>query len=230
MPLTRSIEKALRLTGSVLLLAYLFFQVTGYVRSQAGLLSFQLHRGHDNQIAQSGDHHVDFSLWSPKRIQAYENALLAKLESPLAVLSIPKLDIEVPVYEGTDELTLNRGAGRIAGTARPGEGGNMGIAAHRDGFFRKLKDIAKGDRVEIKTNSANFEYVVDDVEIVDPGNVSVLDPRAKPTLTLVTCYPFYFVGSAPKRYIVHASRVELKNPTPSKLNSQIELTTSEDMP
>lgn len=217
----RPIEKTLRLIGSVLLLIYFFFQVTGYVRSQAGLMSFRAHQAEDvgSQSAQTGNPHLDFSLWSPRRIQAYENALLLKLDAPLAVLSIPKLGLEVPVFEGTDDLTLDRGAGRIPGTARPGEAGNMGIAAHRDGFFRKLKDITTGDQIELKSSNANFEYVIEDIEIVDPSNVSVLGRRAKPTLTLVTCYPFYFVGSAPKRYIVHAARVELNDPTPSKLNS-----------
>jgi sortase A len=127
--------------------------------------------------------------------------------APLAVLSIPRLRLDVPVFEGTDELTLNRGAGRIAGTARLGERGNIGIAAHRDGFFRSLKDVHPGDRIELAQLRRKFVYNVDNIAVVDPGDVTVLHARPQPSLTLVTCYPFYFIGDAPQRYIVQASLV-----------------------
>jgi sortase A len=222
MRLIHSIEKAFRLTGLAFLLAFLLVEVTGFLSSQAALSSFKAHEAEHSATpapATNSAAHLDFSLWSQKRIEAYKNALLLKLDAPLAVLSVPRLGIEVPVFEGTDDLTLNRGAGRITGTARPGDAGNIGIAAHRDGFFRKLKDISKGDRIQLSASSANFEYVVDDVEIVDPGDVGALSPRATPSLTLVTCYPFYFVGDAPKRYIVHAARVEVDRPTASDLTA-----------
>ena len=118
--------------------------------------------------------------------------------------------MEAPLLEGTDDVTLNRGVGRIEGTAHPGEDGNLGIAGHRDSFFRVLKDIKVGDRVDLEGLERSDTYVVDQVEIVDPGDVSVLRPRSKPSLTLVTCYPFYFIGSAPRRYIVHALRQDSK--------------------
>jgi sortase A len=150
---------------------------------------------------------VDFSLWAEKRIQAYKESLLIASSLPLAVLEIDKVKIRVPVFEGTDDLTLNRGAGRIAGTAAPGVAGNIGIAGHRDGFFRGLKDIAVGDHIDLVTTTERTSYVVDQIEIVDPTDVSVLRPRATSSLTLVTCFPFYFVGDAPQRFIVHASIV-----------------------
>jgi sortase A len=121
------------------------------------------------------------------------------------LLRIPKIGLEVPVLEGTDDLSLNRAVGHIVGTPRPGESGNVGIAGHRDGFFRGLKDVAPGDTIEIVTSDNVNKYVIDEITIVDPSNVSVLAPRPQPSLTLVTCYPFYFIGSAPQRYIVHAS-------------------------
>jgi len=124
---------------------------------------------------------------------------------PSGVLSIPKLQLEVPVYDGTDDLTLNRGVGRIIGTARLGNAGNTGIAGHRDGFFRGLKDIAPGDRIDLVLPSQKSHYVVENIQITSPDDVSVLRPTPKASLTLVTCYPFYFVGSAPQRYIVIAS-------------------------
>jgi sortase A len=113
--------------------------------------------------------------------------------------------LEVPVFEGTDDFTLNLGAGRIIGTAKPGSSGNIGIAAHRDGFFRGLKDIQEGDEIDLVTAGRRAAYLVDSIRIVTPDDVSVLHARERPSLTLVTCYPFYFVGSAPNRYIVQAS-------------------------
>ena len=93
---------------------------------------------------------------------------------------------------------------RIEGTAIPGAEGNAGIAGHRDGFFRGLKDIGPGDVIELDTLKGNESYRVERVWIVDPEDVSVLDPTSTRALTLVTCYPFYYVGSAPQRFIVRA--------------------------
>jgi sortase A len=148
---------------------------------------------------------VDVSLWSPQRIRQYMESLAEKTDLPLAVLRIPKLNLEVPVFDGTDDWTLNRGAGRIIGTARLEDTGNTGIAAHRDGFFRSLKDIGLGDVIELKTSRGTNRYVVTQTQVTTPDDVSVLRPTATSSLTLVTCYPFYFVGNAPQRFIVHAS-------------------------
>jgi sortase A len=95
--------------------------------------------------------------------------------------------------------------GWIEGTAAPGTDGNCAVAGHRDGFFRRLQDIELGDEIEVETLEGSRTYVVDDLTIVDPSNVAVLAERDLPSVTLVTCYPFYFVGSAPQRFIVHAS-------------------------
>ena len=148
----------------------------------------------------------DQTLWSPERIAAWRDALAEPAPPPLAVLRIPRIGLEVPVLEGTDRVTLDRGVGHIEHTAAPGSDGNSGIAGHRDGFFRGLKDISPGDAVEIETRRETEVYRVDRIWIVDPTDVSVLDPTPTRSLTLVTCYPFYFVGSAPRRYIVRAVR------------------------
>jgi len=160
---------------------------------------------------------IDFSLWGEKRILAYRDSLVIKKDEPFAVLKIDKLRIRVPVFDGTDDLTLNRGVGRIIGTARPGETGNIGIAGHRDGFFRGLKDISVGDEIDLATTDSKATYIVDQIEIVSPSDVRVLQPRSSPSMTLVTCYPFYFVGDAPKRFIVHASL--RSNPADNKIKS-----------
>ena len=147
----------------------------------------------------------DFSLWSPQRIKHYQQSLAAQLGPPVALLRIPKIRLEVPVLEGTDDLTMDRAVGLIVGTARPGEDGNIGISGHRDGFFRGLKDIREGDGIELVTATGTDTYTIDHIVIVKPADVSVLAPRPRPSITLVTCYPFYYVGSAPQRYIVQAS-------------------------
>ena len=152
---------------------------------------------------------IDMSNWSPQRVEQYREAARA-VEVPLAVLRIPALHLEVPVFEGTSEQNLNRGAGRIAGTARIGEPGNVGIAAHRDGFFRVLKDVRIGDVLLLERADATDSYRIVSTIIVDPSDVSVLEPTATHSITLVTCFPFYYVGSAPRRFIVHAQRVSQK--------------------
>ena len=148
---------------------------------------------------------LDFTHWSSQRIAAYEQSLSAQFEPPLGILRIGKVRLEVPILPGTDDLTLNRGVGLIAGTSRPGEAGRIGIAGHRDGFFRVLKNVGRGDVIELELLDRVDLYRVDEVVIVKPSDVKVLSPTASPTLSLVTCYPFYFAGSAPQRYIVMAS-------------------------
>ena len=134
-----------------------------------------------------------------------ERSRSSQTNAPLAVLRIAKLRLAVPLLDGTDALTLNHAVGRIAGTAWPGESGNIGIAGHRDSFFRGLKDVKVGDAIELETPRETDTYIVDQIQIVTPDAVNVLLPRSSPSVTLVTCYPFYFIGSAPKRFIVTAS-------------------------
>ena len=129
----------------------------------------------------------------------------SRAEVPLAILRIAKIHLEAPVFDATDDITLNHGVGQIAGTALPGEKGNVGIAGHRDGFFRNLKDLSRGDVIELETTTSSELYVVDSVLVTGPDDVSVLRPREAQSLTLVTCYPFNFVGPAPRRFIVEAS-------------------------
>ncbi len=153
----------------------------------------------------------DLSLWAPERITAWRR-VLSEPAPPLAVLRIPKIRLEVPVLRGTDDFTLNRAVGHIDDTALPGTDGNSGIAGHRDGFFRGLKDIGPEDAIELETVRGKEVYRVDRIWIVDPEDVSVLDPTPARSLTLVTCYPFYHVGPAPQRYIVRAVRADTAAP------------------
>jgi sortase A len=148
----------------------------------------------------------DMTLWSPVRVRAWNDAVAHAGPAPLGVLRIRRLELEVPIFEGTDDVTLDRGVGHIEDTSAPGSEGNSGLAGHRDGFFRVLKDIASGDILEIETLHGKDGYRVDRTWIVEPDDVSVLDPTPTDAVTLVTCYPFYFVGSAPQRFIVRATR------------------------
>ena len=147
----------------------------------------------------------DRSLWSSERIEGYAASLPLVTEPPVAILRMPDLGLEVPVYASDSELHLNRGAGLIAHMGRPDTGGNVGIAGHRDGFFRVLKDAKPGQRIEIETRLRRHRYRVVSTEVVDPAQRSVLADTELPTLTLVTCYPFYFLGRAPQRFIVRGA-------------------------
>jgi sortase A len=120
-------------------------------------------------------------------------------------LDVPRLGVSVITREGVDARTLRTAVGHVPSTALPGQIGNSAFAGHRDTFFRGLKDIRQGDRVVVTTPEARHEYVVRDTRIVKPSDVSVLDPKDEPILTLVTCYPFTYIGSAPQRFIVHAT-------------------------
>ena len=213
------LDRVLLLVGGVLLAVYAGIRIDAFIHSRV-----QLHAFHARQVrtaaANSNGSAIDFSLWSPKRIEEYHQALLVDSRSPVAILRIQKIGLEVPVLEGTDEVSLNRGVGWIPGTARPFQSGNIGIAGHRDGFFRGLKDIAPGDVLELDNAGGHASYAVDEIEIVEPKDGAVLRPRSKPAITLVTCYPFYFVGSAPNRFIVHASLTQLTAATTAQVASE----------
>jgi sortase A len=125
----------------------------------------------------------------------------------LGRIDIPRLGLSVAVLQGTSSRVLRLGAGHIEGTPLPGEPGNSGVAGHRDTFFRSLKDVRKNDQIQIQTATGLQHYEVDWVKVVEPDDTSVLHSSGdESTLTLVTCYPFYLVGPAPKRFVVHARK------------------------
>jgi sortase A len=205
----RTTQRLLMVLGIFLLAVYLGAQIQGAFLSHMAIRAFKASQNPVAaiEIPPRQVFGANVTLWSEKRIEAYKQSLTQHFDAPLALLRIPKIHLEVPVLNGTDDLILNRGVGRIAGTAHVGAKGNLGIAGHRDGFFRGLKDIRNGDTIDLVTPNGLETYVVDNIRIVAPTDVSVLQPASVSSLTLVTCYPFYFVGSAPKRYIVHSSRV-----------------------
>src|SRR4051794_23739444 len=136
------------------------------------------------------------------RPAAEEGSLVGRIE-------IPRLGVSAIVLEGVESSTLRRGVGHIPDTPLPGSPGNVGLAAHRDSFFRALRDIRKNDTVKVKTLAGTYRYQVEWTKVVEPEQTEVLaaDITAGPELTLVTCYPFNYVGSAPHRFIVRARQV-----------------------
>jgi sortase A len=199
----RKLGVSLVFTGAILLGIYLVPTVYGSAMSHLAVAQFR---------AQSSAN----SLWDSARIRAYKRTLGLSFAPPEAVLRVRRLGIEVPVLEGTSDAILNRGVGHIPGTALPGQPGNLAITGHRDGFFRPLKDVIPGDIIEVQLPGDTIvssgseaaqtgRYVVRSTKIVSPSDTSVLGKTDGSTLTLITCYPFYFVGAAPQRYIVQAS-------------------------
>jgi sortase A len=137
---------------------------------------------------------------SPKAPTPAAGGLMGRIE-------IARLGISVMIIEGTSEAALRRAAGHISGTGLPGQPGNIGISAHRDTFFRPLRKIRRNDVITLTTLLGEYRYRVVSTRIVSPFDVEVLESTEAEILTLVTCYPFYFVGSAPERFIVRAERV-----------------------
>ena len=212
------VEAGLYLGGIALLAIFFLLRFEGERQRQAGIAAFADSAGQRITIAGNAAGGVsavlsapDQSLWAEKRIREYEDSLAVEADPPLAIMTIDKLGIQVPVYDGADDFNLNRGVARIRGTAAVDGIGNLGIAGHRDGFFRGLKDIQVGDGIELLTTQGAAQYAVSSIEIVNPEDVRVLAPTPEKTITLVTCYPFYFVGHAPKRFIVKATA----EPTPA---------------
>lgn len=182
-------QRLLFITGS-LALAYV-----GFTLLDARLYQVSAKRSLERQIRQE------------KEQQEPQPKPGVKRGDVLGRVDIPRLGISVAVLQGTTSRMLRLGAGHIEGTPLPGETGNTGIAGHRDTFFRELKDIRKNDEIRIQTATGLFRYDVDWVKVVEPSDTTVLEPLPLgSTLTLVTCYPFYFVGSAPKRFVVRAHR------------------------
>ena len=217
------VEAGLYLGGVILLGVFFLLRLEGERQREAGIEAFQLAADSVVRQARASEQRVSLAgpesgesletavaapnleLWAEKRILEYEESLRVEADPPLALMTIEKLGIQVPVYDGADDFNLNRGVGRIKGTSAVGAEGNLGVAGHRDGFFRGLKDVAIGDGIDLLTVYGKEVYTVSSIDIVDPSDVWVLASSAEKTITLVTCYPFYYVGHAPKRFIVKAT-------------------------
>ena len=186
---------------SLLMFAVAALGYTGYAYLDAIIYQFREDRILEETAAGSVGGTPDRSTDRP----AYPKRL--DPESPIGRIVIARLNVRAVVKEGVDSKTLRRAVGHVPGTALPGEDGNVALAAHRDTFFRGLRDVRKDDRITVQTADREYEYVVDSTKIVTPKDVHVLKPTGSPVLTLVTCYPFNYVGHAPKRFIVRARQI-----------------------
>lgn len=217
----RRIEQCFFCCGGVLLLAVMLLKVDAVLAQRLAIAEFATR----DVIVENTSDNVDVgeefgkkqvpdkSLWSAQRRDAFRVAVSdvgmdSDISNAIAMLTIPQLNLGSAVFATADQRALNRGLGHIVGTSLPGGDGNVGIAGHRDSFFRSLKDIERGEDIYLKTHEGRQHYRVSDINIVTPSDVWVLEPTALPALTLVTCYPFYFVGNAPQRFVVTAYRVE----------------------
>ena len=207
------------LLGTVGLIMVAGAYLDAVVGSHQAIAAFEAAAAQEKSASLLPFEEPDKTLWSEKRKREF--AALEDDQVPLALLEIERLNMQVPVYPGTDRITLNRGAGIVDGTAYPGEQGNMALSAHRDGFFRPLKDIRVGDVITVRQLQGADQFLVQDIFITDPLDLSVLEPTDKATITLITCYPFYYVGFAPDRLIVRAVPQELGSTAhPSSVSKQ----------
>lgn len=180
-----------------------FFFVTGILAvSYVALTLFQAKR-----YQQAAGSALDMQIHAQEEHQAIPPRAAAKEGDVLGRIEIPRLGMTVVILEGTTSQTLRLGVGHIDGTALPGASGNIGIAGHRDTYFRALQDIRDKDEIQIQTANGLSRYEVESLQIVAPSDVGVLAPTAESSITLVTCYPFHFIGSAPERFIVRARRI-----------------------
>jgi sortase A len=177
-------------------------KVLSYVLLAAGavLLFFGAREWLESRFGQSAAER-QFDTGSPAQPGGYNPP---QLGDAVAKLIIPRLDTELYVVEGDGPNELRRGPGHLMGTAMPGQDGNCVIAGHRDTHFRPLKDIHKGDEIVLDTQNGQYVYRVQSTEVISPENTAPLRPTTDAELNLITCYPFYYVGSAPKRFVVQA--------------------------
>ena len=157
-----------------------------------------------------------------RRLTGHRAVVPPAAGSWVAKLDAPSVRLSATVLEGTDDATLDRGAGHIEDTPFPGQPGNIGIAGHRDTTFRPVQHLRTGDPLELTTRDGVYRYLITKTFIVDPKDVYVLDPGDQPMLTLVTCYPFKYIGNAPRRYIIQAVLINQAAPNRIRVWKQAE--------
>lgn len=211
----QGLERLFWIVGGVLLLPFILHQgiILSYNSSPASQVAHLVSRPAAPNAAPRATEEprdlVDISQWAGNRAGA-RTELIALIDRPVAILSIPALKMEVPVFNDLGEVALTLGAGLIPGTADVDGSGNIGLASHRDGHFRHLKNVSSGDLLLLNTARGIRHYRVAEVRVVNPNDTWVLDQGDLSSITLVTCYPFHFVGSAPQRYVVSAWEVQTR--------------------
>jgi len=183
-----------------LVMGVLALGYSGFVTLDAKLYQAQQIRGFEQQLSSVQPTIAGGGGVGGPPIAAIPSGSIGRIE-------ISRIGIDAMISEGIDERTLRQAVGHIPGTPLPGQAGNAAIAGHRDTFFRPLRNVRHDDEITLTTLQGSYRYLVDTTQIVPPEDIHVLENSSDTTLTLVTCYPFYFVGPAPKRFIVRAHRV-----------------------
>jgi sortase A len=176
----------------------------------SGVLDYWESRSAQNQIAQEWqENEAPAAAETPRTTEPKQpkqpRSRQIHAGGAIAKLNIPRLDTELYVVEGTDDRDLKRGPGHVTGSVMPGADGNCVIAGHRDTHFTVLKNIQDGDEIDLERDGRKYRYRVDGMQIVTPDNTASLQPTKDAVLNLITCYPFRYVGAAPKRFVVHAT-------------------------
>jgi sortase A len=182
-------------------------------RFQQALKSLTSSNGNADNLHPSSPHATEAESNSPR---TGSPGITSRGDSPLGRIEIGAIGLDAMIMEGTDAKTLRRAVGHISGTPLPGRPGNVALAGHRDTFFSALRNIRDNDEITLTTLAGTYGYRVDSIKVVEPDDTAVLDNSDSAILTLVTCYPFYFVGPAPRRFVVRAHRIsaealELRN-------------------
>ena len=183
------------LVVGVLILGY-----CGYVLLDAKVYQAYQTRHFEQQIK-------DFKSDIPSKDRVQNVSFQSSAGEALGEIELTRVGVTAMILEGTDDRTLRRAVGHIPGTPKPGQSGNVGIAGHRDTFFRALRNVRQDDEITLMTLEGSYRYRVDAISVVGPEDTQVLDNSGGDILTLVTCFPFNFVGSAPRRFIVRAQRI-----------------------
>jgi sortase A len=192
--------QSLLIAAALVLLGYYGFSV-------ADAWIYQHRQGHNLDRLLDRPDRASAATGAPRDTDSQPNARAAAVDGLIGRIDIPRLGLSVVVAEGVDYRTLRRAVGHIRGTALPGQTGNVALSGHRDTYFRPLRDIERDDIIMVTTLDGEYHYRVVSTKIVSPDEASVLDSSDRQTLTLITCYPFYFVGPAPNRFIVLAERI-----------------------
>jgi sortase A len=197
-----TVKKTRRMRALTLLGAFHFFLIAGVIA--IGYAVYVVTDAHRYQESERAKFEKPSRVEEPQPL--VEGGVIGEIE-------VPRLGMEVLVVQGDSPHTLRRAVGHMPETPLPWEAGNVALAGHRDSFFRPLKNIRSGDAITLKTNRGDFQYEVESTEVVPPNDMHVLDASSGHALTLITCFPFYYVGSSPKRFIVHAREVGSPAPT-----------------
>lgn len=209
------IEWSFYVLGLVLILSFFYARAQSVIGSELALQSLNIQTSKDKAAKPSSNNSIEnlilplnHAAWSKGRIDDYKSRISSSNKRAVAQLIIEDIALTVPIFESTDDEALNIGIGRVEGSGTINGEGNLALAGHRDSFFRELGKLTKDAIIELKTIKGDVSYYqITNIFITTPEDVTVLADSEEPELTLITCYPFYFIGFAPQRYIVKAKLI-----------------------